>query len=340
MSPDRVPVSGPPRERPYHVVIHGLPHFCQKLAALLSNDQWNIRFHAHEGLLDLLALVRDLRRCDLVYTWGGRIDLGKFLWGARLLGPSKLVMLWSGSDALWAKKDAAAGKLHPWIAAKTHWAVSPWIAEEVRSVGLDCEHVQVSFVPLVKDILPMPTKFSVLSYVPSGDKADLYGWDQIVEVAKALPSVNFKVVGLREPGRLFAPQNVKIEGWTDNLAIHIREASVIFRPVQHDGLSFMVLESMAQGRYVLYSYPLPGTTQARDAGEAIQELQRLGKLSEAQSLGCNTDGVRIVEQEYSEPRVRQNLLARWEQILLGSPAADGGRIVREQENKAVQPISS
>ena len=340
MSPDRIPVLGRPPEHPYRVVIHGLPHFCRKLAALLSSDKWDIRFHTHQGLLDLLALVRDLRRCDLVYTWGGRIDLGKFLWGARWSGSSKLVMLWSGSDALWAQKDAAAGKLHPWIAAKTHWAVSPWIAEEVRSVGLDCEHVQVSFVPLVKDIRPMPKEFSVLSYVPSADKADLYGWDQFVEVAKALPAVNFKVVGLREPGTLCAPRNVKIEGWTDNLAIHIREASAIFRPVQHDGLSFMVLESMAQGRHVLYSYPLPGTTHAKDAGAAIRELQRLAKLNEAQSLGCNTGGLEIVRREYSERRVRQNLLARWEQIILGSPAANGGRIVREQENNAIQPISS
>src|SRR5215472_17058487 len=336
MSPDRIPAFGP-RVRPYRVVIHGLPHFCRKLASLLSNDKWDIRFHTHEGLLDLLALLRDLRRCDLVYTWGGRIDLGKFLWGARLSGSSKLVMPWSGSDALWAQKDAAAGKLHPWIAAKTHWAVSPWIAEEVRSVGLDCEHVQVSFVPLVKDILPMPKEFSVLSYVPSADKADLYGWDQFVEVAKALPAVNFKVVGLREPGTLCAPRNVKIEGWTDNLAVHIRKASVIFRPVQHDGLSFMVLESMAQGRHVLYSYPLPGTTHAKDAETAIRELRRLAKLSEIRSLGCNADGLEIVKREYSETRVRHNLLSRWEQIISGLPATNGSKIVREQESKAIQP---
>lgn len=330
----------PRKSRPYRVVIHGLPHFCQKLVALLKGEAWEISFYSHNNIQDLLALAHALRCCDLAYAWGGRIDLGKFLLGARCLGVRKLVMLWSGSDALWAKKDAAAGKMNPWVAAKTHWAVSPWIAQEVLSLGLNCEHVQVSFVPVVKDICPMPGKFSVLSYVPSADKADLYGWDQIVEAAKALPSVNFKVVGLRERGTLSAPSNVKIEGWTDNLAMHIREASVIFRPVQHDGLSFMVLESMAQGRHVLYSYPLPGTTHAKDAETAIRELRRLAKLSEIRSLGCNADGLEIVKREYSETRVRHNLLSRWEQIISGLPATNGSRIVREQESKAIQPISS
>ena len=334
----KIPASKRPPERPYRVVIHGLPHFCQKLAALLSNEEWNIQFHTHD-FSNLLALLGDLRRCDLVYTWGGRIDLGKFLWGARCSGVKKLVMLWSGSDALWAQKDRAAGKMHPWVAEKTHWAVSPWIAAEVQSVGLNCEHVQVSFVPLEQDIRPMPDKFSVLSYVPCADKAELYGWDQIVEVAKALPSVCFKVVGLRGPKSPSAPPNVKIEGWTDNLRAHIREASAIFRPVQHDGLSFMVLESMAQGRHVLYSYPLPGTTHVKDAEAAIQEVQRLAKLSEARSLGCNTDGLEIVEREYSEARVRQNLLTRWKKIILGSATPLAGRIADNEESKAAQSVS-
>ena len=75
--------------RPYRVVIHGLPHFCQKLAALLDCEGWDVRYHSHSTATDLFSLANDLRRCDLAYTWGGRIDLGKFLWAARFLGPEK-----------------------------------------------------------------------------------------------------------------------------------------------------------------------------------------------------------------------------------------------------------
>jgi len=304
--------------RPYRVVIHGLSHFCQKLAALLDCEGWDVRFHSHSTAADLLSLANDLRRCDLAYTWGGRIDLGKFLWAARFLGPRKLVMLWSGSDALWAKKDHAAGKTHRWVASKTHWAVSPWIADEVRSVGLSCEYVQASFVQRVKKPLPLPARFSVLAYFPSADKAQLYGWDQIVEAAKALPSIEFRIVGMRGDETLQAPENVKIQGWTQELAVVLQESCILWRPVQHDGLSFMVLEALAQGRHVLYSYPLPGCVNVKSASLAILELKRLACLHEKQNLELNRAGLEVVEREFSEEVVRKNLLNRWEEIILSS----------------------
>lgn len=303
---------------PYRVVIHGLPHFCQKLAALVDREGWDVRFHPHSSVVDLFAVANDLRHCDLAYTWGGRIDMGKFLWAARFLGPEKVVMLWSGSDALWAKKDHAAGKMHPWVASKTHWAVSPWIADEVRSVGLPCEYVQASFVQRVKNPLPLPARFSVLAYCPSADKAELYGWDQIVEVAKALPYIEFRIVGMRGSKSLLAPENVKIQGWTRDVAAVLQESTILWRPVQHDGLSFMVLEALSQGRHVLYSYPFSGCIHAKTPAMAIPELQRLASLHERQSLGLNTAGLQVIENEFSEDVVRKNLLARWEEIILPS----------------------
>jgi len=307
--------------KPYRVVIHGLPHFCGKLAALLNGDGWDVRFHSGSTPRELFALANDLRRCDLAYTWGGRIDLGKFLWAARCLGVQNLVMLWSGSDVLWAQKDFAAGKMHPWVASKIHWGVSPWVAEEVRSIGLECEYFQASFVQPVKDLAAMPEKFSVLAYIPSVDKTGLYGWQQILEVAKALPSVKFNVVGLQGGETLQAPGNVSVQGWTKDLATVLRKSAVLWRPVQHDGLSFMVLEALAQGRHVLYSYPLRGCTQVKDAVASTNELRRLVSLHESRSLGLNAAGLEAVDREFSAARVRESLLRSWEQIILSSGAA-------------------
>jgi hypothetical protein len=322
--------------RSYRVVIHGLPHFCQKLASLLDCEGWEVRYHSPSSPAGLLALASDLRRCDLAYTWGGRIDLGKFLWGARCLGPKKLVMLWSGSDALWAKKDFAARKMHPWVAAKTHWAVSPWIAEEVRSIGLQCEYVQASFVERVKKPLPMPDKFSVLAYLPSVDKAALYGWDQILQAAKSLPAVQFRIVGLQGNETLSCPPNVTTQGWTNSLTCVLQQSSVMWRPVQHDGLSFMVLESLAQGRHVLYSYPLPGCIRVNNSEAAIQELKRLASLHDSHSLGLNAEGLATVEQEFCMERVRESLLDRWERIILASETTSTSGIVGGQARDAAQ----
>src|SRR6266403_1239163 len=37
-----------------------------------------------------------------------------------------------------------------------------------------------------------------------------------------------------------------------------KRASVVWRPVRHDGLSFMVLEALGHGRHVLWTYEFPG----------------------------------------------------------------------------------
>jgi Glycosyl transferases group 1 len=302
--------------RPLRVVVHGLSHFCRKLPGLLQDDSWSVRFLARRGFTSMAAFADDLRRCDLVYTWGGRIDLGKFLWAARCLGKEKLVMLWSGSDVSYAKKDLLAGKLAPWVAEKVHWAVSPWLAEEVRSLGFACEYVQASFVQPISDPAPLPEKFSVLVYLPSLDKADLYGWDQIREVARRYRSIEFVVVGLQQQEMLQAPPNVVVHGWTADLTPYLTRATVLWRPVLHDGLSFMVLEALAHGRHVLYSYPLPGCVQVRSAADAGAELQRLLDLHCSGTLGLNYRGTEVIARDFSPEKVRSEILRRWEGIIL------------------------
>jgi len=244
--------------------------------------------------------------------------MGKFLSAARCLGKRKIVMLWSGSDVLYAKQELASGKKSPWAAERIHWAVSPWLAEEVRSMGLRCEYVQASFVDPVKDPLPLPDSFSVLVYVPSRDKSQLYGWDQVLEVARSLPRVTFTVVGLQRGEGLSAPQNVKVHGWTSNLTPFLERSTVLWRPVQHDGLSFMVLEALAQGRHVLYSHPLPGCIHVQDAAKARSEIQRLLALHEAFALPLNTDGMRLIGCDYAPAKVQSELLRRWEEIILSA----------------------
>lgn len=302
--------------RPYRVVIHGLPHFSRKLESLLQCDGWDVRYHACQTLGDAAALVNDLRRADLAYTWGGRVSLGKFLASARLFGVRNLVMLWSGSDIFFAQEQCAAGKLNPWIAKKTHWAVSPWIADEARALGLACEFVQASFVQPVAEIAPLPQTFSVLSYVPNQEKSALYGWNEIQEVARALPEVKFNVVGVQNGSALEAPPNVHVGGWALDLTPHLRQSSVLWRPVRHDGLSFMVLEALSQGRHVLYSYPFAACMEATTAAAAIAEIKRLFALHQTGMLPINQTGVDRIAAEFAPEIVRGNLLRRWEEIIV------------------------
>src|SRR5208282_4316964 len=91
--------------RTFRVALHGLPYFTTKLASLLRGEEWDVRFRYQPNPAALAAYADDLRRCDLAYTWGGRISMGKFLWAARCLRKKKIVMLWSGSDVLHARRE-------------------------------------------------------------------------------------------------------------------------------------------------------------------------------------------------------------------------------------------
>lgn len=332
-------MQGKPERRPYRVVVHGLPHFCQKLSGLLQGEGWDVRYHSRQTATALAALANDLRRCDLAYTWGGRVSMGKFLWAARCFGKEKLVMLWSGSDIFFAREEHAARKVEPWIARKIHWAVSPWLAEEVRALGLRCEWVQASFVQPPPEVIPLPEKFSVLAYVPDREKSKLYGWDQIVEVARLLRSIEFNVVGLPQGVTLEAPPNVRLHGWARDLVPYLQRATALWRPVEHDGLSFMVLEALAQGRHVLYSYPLSGCVEVKTAAAAARELRRLQELHDSQVLSVNESGMRSIAKDFSPQKVRSDLLRRWEEIILRGRAKTNTRVAAPTPNNSAQQLS-
>jgi hypothetical protein len=300
--------------RPYRVVVHGLYTFCAKLPALLGNERWDVR-HCTYGPVGLATLTNDLRRCDLAYTWGGRISFGKFLWAARCLGKKKIVQLWCGSDVLFAQKQRMTQKPEPWIADKIHWAVSPALAEEVRALGLRCEYVQASFVDAVPTIAPLPKKFSVLTYMPSVTKGKLYGLDLMLEVAHQLPGVEFNLVGVEEKQVPNAPRNFKVHARMP-MGPFLERATVVWRPVRHDGgISFMVLEALAHGRHVLYSNPFVACTQVRDAAAARAEIEKLLALHNTGKLKLNQAGIEAIARSYTSDKVRADLLKRFEEII-------------------------
>lgn len=301
---------------PYRVVVHGLQFFCQKLPGLLANDKWVIRDRSRHTPGQLVRLICDLRNCDLVFSWAGRIDMGRFLWAARLLRAPKIVFFWCGSDVLRSQRLFVTGKLNSWIARHIHWAASPTLAEEVRSMGLACEFVQASFVDVVRNPKPLPKEFSVLVFLPKMDLAHLYAWDRIVEVARALPAMRFTLVGLHRGQFLKAPPNVSVHYRMQDLTSVYENTTVLWRPVRHDaGISFMVLEALSHGRHVLYTYPVPGATQVQNAEQAKRELENIRALHESGNLPLNYAGIQSVAQSYTRDVVREELHKRWEEII-------------------------
>jgi len=306
----------PRHETPYRVVVHGLRHFCEKLPGLLTNDAWDVRDRSRHSPAELAQLVRELRNCDLIFSWGGRLDMGPFLWAAKSLGTPKIVIFWCGSDVLRARTLLSTRQIDPWIARQIHWAASPILAEEVRSMEIDCEFVQASFVEAVRDPKPLPGDFSVLAFLPRVDAAEIYGGDRVLNIAKALPSVRFKLIGLHPGQEIQVPPNVSVHQWTADPRPLYEDSTVLLRPVRHDaGISFMVLEALSHGRHVLYTYPVPGGIQIGSVEEAVKQIEHLRVLHDSGSLPLNCEGIKAVKQTYSRDVVRQELHTRWEEII-------------------------
>jgi hypothetical protein len=245
--------------------------------------------------------------------------MGKVLWLARLFGKDKVVMYWSGSDVLGAQQQYAEGTKSHWVAGRIHWAGAPWLAEEVRAMGLPCEYIPITWVPIQKEIAPLPERFSVLVYMPGVRLAKLYGLERILEAARAFPEIDFRLMGLVEGQITMAPSNLEILGRIadNNMADLYRRATVYWRPVAHDGLSFMSLEALSRGRYVMWSYPFPHCAQTSNLEQDMAELRRLYTLHQAGMLPLNRPGIEIVKQRFSPQAIREEHLRRWREIIVG-----------------------
>ena len=306
------------RSRPKRrVLVHGLVYFGRVFADLMNGDGWTFRYYPDAGIQNLAAMARELEACDLVYQVGGRVTRGKFLRAAHFLEKQKIVMHWVGSDTLDEQKDVAEGNADPWVLRHVHhWAESKWMVREVNALGLPCELVPLpsAFVPAHPS--PMPQEFRVLVYVPTVTRGKLYGLDHILQVARELPDVPFDLVGLRDGPLSNPPRNLRIHGRIPNLRDFYLRSSVLWRPVRHDGLSWMVMESLGCGRHVLWTYAFPGCIQVSSSEEARGHIFRLHKLHQCGQLQINHAGADFIARGgYQPAALRKEIYSRLEAIL-------------------------
>jgi hypothetical protein len=299
------------------VLVHGLPYFGQMFANLMDGDGWRFRYFNDYGARNLVLMADELRKCDLAYQIGGRVTVGKFLHAVQLFKKKKIVMHWVGSDTLDEQSEVAEGKAAPWVLNGIHhWAESHWMVREVETLGTSCELVPLPSARVPSRPTPLPSKFSVLVYMPDTSRANLYGLDRILEVSRSLPNIPFELVGLMRGTIQDRPPNLRIHGRIPELSEFYRRASVVWRPVRHDGLSFMVMEALGHGRHVLWSYPFPGATQTDSADETIEVIRRLYCWHAQGRLEINWAGVEaIATGGYLPGTLRSQIRKRLQKII-------------------------
>jgi hypothetical protein len=291
--------------RALRVSVLGPPElFADKTVSLLC--EWGIDAQRPDppkpGLRGRFDRIRRGLATDIFLHMCGRQDLGRLqAWLSRLGVPTLIV--WIGSDVpRFAAHTSSAVATRAW-----HWTVAPWLQEEVADAGIAAEVVPLTPPPIPTTVPPLPEEFSVLAYTLDG-RSDLYGLDFILELARRRPDIPFVLLGAT-PSESF-PKNVRAIKQLEDTDATMRGSTLYVRPTLHDGLSNLVLEALAHGRYVMWTHPFPGVDQIGSIDSAEARLNELHGRHVEGRLSPNHEGRDAIARAFDRETIRKILVPR------------------------------
>lgn len=281
-----------------------------KAIAVHGCDNWHpvlFNIAARAGVkLKSLPLFRNLRQfaCWLlskeskpygyIYHIGG--SCSSFCLLGRLLG-KRMIVHWIGSDVIrYQGRLNLRKRLGLWVHRNLVDLVlvdSEIIQTELKEIGIESHLLRLLPKAMVGEVTALPKEPAVLSYW-SDDKFDFYRGDLLFALAQAFPHVTFLIAKATGRGLKGVPPNVKLLGLVENMPQLYKQCTCLIRLPRHDGLSAMVLEVLAYGRYVIYSYRFPHTSFAKDFDSAREALEEILRKNEP-----NTDGANHVRENFS-----------------------------------------
>lgn len=244
---------------------------------------------------------------DLVhYYWGRRISIGEICL-ERLLGV-KIIFSFIGTDVLRVAKAKKWKRIRARYGMKLVHEVTagaPWLSDELKELGITSKFLPAAMAKQQDRILPLPDKFTVLSYIPV-DRPGFYGWDTILRLAWDMPDVNFEIVG--NYGKdLEHPCNIHFHGWVDSIIPYIQKSNVLLRLTEHDGLARTVIEALSCERHVVRTYKFPFCQVHEDYESTKFKLLELKK-----NYAPNYGSAEYVKKNFSEDKIMNG----WENLYI------------------------
>jgi glycosyltransferase involved in cell wall biosynthesis len=300
----------------------GIPHFVSMLSSLFCSEELVFidgTFATNVPIMRRwLGLLLNILRSDVVYVLSGTLREGYFFKLARFLR-KPIVMHWVGTDCLLAAQDIQKGLASvSLIQYSLHWVEVPWIADELDAIGISAHVVPLTSTMFPQRTLPLPEIFTVLAYLPES-RNEFYGRDLIFLLAQEFPEVKLLIVGSTEDsswvGGNDVPLNISFLGHPDDIGVIYEMSTVLVRITEHDGLSFMVLEAMAHGRYVIWSHALGPVLVSKNFTQLSTEIKKLLILHHAGQLNVNHEGMEWVRKEYNPQLIANNFREKMLQVI-------------------------
>jgi len=186
-------------------------------------------------------------------------------------------------------------------------ADSEIIQEELKGIGIEARLLRLLPQAIVAEVSPLPEKPAVLSYWDDS-RFDFYGGNVVFALARAFPEVKFVIARAAGKGLAAVPANVRFLGMVKDLSAAYRDCTCMVRMPEHDGLSAMVLEAMANGRYVIYNKKFPFAAYANDFDSAKKALEEILKKQRP-----NTEGADYIKRTFDIRNEARNLRQLMEQ---------------------------
>src|SRR5579864_800662 len=251
----------------------------------------------------LLRALFKLRTADALIKFGGPAPHAILRSVARAF-KIPIFVIWAGSDVTLAadhpNKIPQAQRTE-----STHLVVAPWLADELKRAGFKAQYIPVIGVkPNVGAAIPRD-EFSILSYLPE-PRRDFYGRAHVYDVARRMPEATFMIVGSGSPDPS-APPNVRFFGWLSDITPILDRCSVLLRVPDHDGMSLVVLEALARGRFVAWKYGLPGVTKVATPNDTLNYLTEVRARLAADPQAYNSAGMEFVASKYDEQNVARGV---------------------------------
>jgi hypothetical protein len=132
--------------------------------------------------------------------------------------------------------------------------------------------------------------------------------EAVLALPRELPEIDFTLVPSPAdtlPGPL--PPNLDARGWIEDMEALYRDITVYVRLTSHDGMSFMALEALSRGRYVIWTHPLEGAIQTSGLANVAGVLRQLKESHDEGRLSLNEAGRAATLARFDPERDLQRL---------------------------------
>ncbi len=296
------------------IVLIGLPLFSKGLQRDINSFDskcQSVSLDTYYNWKDKLRALFLIPFCDVVYSINGTLDNSRTIDWA-LFWNKKVMMLWVGTDVLNAAKSDAPNQKY--LSKCYHYCEADWIKSELLAIGIKAKTLfYINFTEETSSTFPISDGLSVLSYISKG-REEFYGWNYLVQLAKELPDVKFRIVGTDGKG-LEVPQNVVCLGWLPSLENEFDRAHVTIRWLEHDGLSRFVHESLLREKYVLYTFPVQNCFHVRKLEDGLIALNGLKQQLVQGELLPNSKGREYVLNKLSRELVLSKLISEMRNLI-------------------------